>query len=193
MSLKQKLHQILALISLVFIIESSAYASSTFTMNIENITDQNIVAFTSWFSVDESFTFRDFSFGDSVPTVGTFKWLAVKGERPDSIVQDAERGLVYKVDALDYDNAFNPSGEFYPLLNGTLFTFTYEGTLNALTDVLILRDRNNDNLIETGNFVIKDFSATGGTLAPVPVPSTLLLLGGGIFALVGGTRRKNRG
>ena len=162
-------------------------ASSTFTVNIEGVTGQEIQAFTLWFDIGEDFTFSDFTLGDAVPTVGTLGWEVVKGIDDGSIFEDPERGWVYKVDVYDADGLWTNNPNF--LVDGELFTFVFDGTLSGLTDVVQLITINAENLIASGAFTYS-ISDNGVVISAVPVPPAILLLGSGLAGIFAMRRRR---
>jgi hypothetical protein len=81
------------------------------------------------------------------------------------------------------NNSFN-------LQNGTLFSFDYNGVINGLTDIVQFDPGDGSNLFPNP-IDLKSFDGSGVTFNQVPIPSAILLLGGGLIGLVGLRRRKS--
>ena len=188
--------RIVSVTLLVFLLAVSPSFAASFTADINGLTDQEVVSVTVWFQVGSDFTLTDSSFGlgSAVPDDGLLGWDIVKGDDSGSIVDEAGRGRVYKVDILDYDNLLDFGT--YPLVNGVIFSFDYSGTILGLSDIIYLKDNNNGqgliDLIDTGEMV--PFLSLGEnhlTFAPVPIPGAIWLLGPALVGLLG-IRKKFR-
>lgn len=76
--------------------------------------------------------------------------------------------------------------------NGLLFSLIYPDTVSLKLDIGFIEFVTTGGGLADLSASAQTFGSGNNTLifSPVPIPSSLLLLGGGIFALVGITRRK---
>lgn len=186
MRFAKKTHLFLLFIFLLigFPIVSSA---ALFTVEIDGLGEpvSEIQSFSIWFSVDEAFTFSDFSFGSAVSQAEAGQVLGWDSQ--SEIVTDIDRGLVFKIGGLDRDGAF--MGNYFDLKNGTICTFEYSGLILGMTDILQISNRDGVNMYEALNLDY-DLSPEGLKIAPIPIPPAFLLLGGGLLGLVGIRRKR---
>ena len=189
--------QIVTIIVVGFFLTVTSSFAANFTANISGLTVEEVVSATVWFEVGNDFLLTDSSFtlGSAVPVLGTLGWEIVKGDKSDSIVDDPERGHVYKVDILDLDNMLTKY--IYPLNNGAIFTFDYSGTIIGLSDIIYLKDNNQGgdliDLIDSGKFVASlSLAENYLNFAPIPIPGAIWLLCSGLIGLAGISRRHVR-
>ena len=187
--------QIVTIILTGFFLTITSSFAANFTTDISGLTHEEVVSATVWFEIGSDFELIDSSFnlGDAVPN-GTFGWEIVKGDDSSAIVEDdEERGRLYKVDIIDYDNLLGDTA--FPLDNGTIFTFDYTGTITGLSDIIYLKDNNGGDpidLIDTGKFAATlSLDENSLSFAPVPIPGAIWLFCSGLIGLAG-LRRKIR-
>lgn len=189
--------------------------ASTFSFSLGNLADPSgFEAFILKLDVADDFTYSVDSlvFGTAIPD-GTGAVLSASKTPSPNVILDwtfanenpSVMGNMFIVEAWNNDlfdtsaSAFDFGGNWLHtadgkysennLLNGVLFSFDYDGTINGL-NLFRVGDSSGeettiDELIATGINYKMDL---GGPI--VPVPSSLLLLGGGICALLGINRRK---
>jgi hypothetical protein len=82
-------------------------------------------------------------------------------------------------------------GNRFDLSNGLICTFDYEGLILGLTDIVQFSDPAGVNQLENLG-LLAEFTETGLHIAPVPIPSAVLLLGSGILGMLGIRRKFNK-
>ena len=118
-----------------------------------------------------------------MPTNGTLGW-----DVDDSfgVVTEPGRGLLFKVGAFDQDYLFLDNR--FDLLNGEIFSFDYEGQLLGFN--LIQFDPGNGSNLYPDTIMVVSSDDSGAIFAAVPIPSTIILLGGGLVGLLVIRRRR---
>lgn len=172
----------------VFTLCSSAYAA-TFTMNIQDTNENNIAAFTFYFSVSNDFNLipiesgDDYLIGNAVPAVGATAWTF------ENFYLDEEVNQLL-ISAIDYGSLYGIGSNY--LTDGELFSFDYEGELYSyiLTKLQYNDGAGGYDLFESKEFQVSLSPTSGLIQATVPVPSAFLLLFTGLCSLAGLTRKK---
>ena len=158
----------------------SVYAATTFTMNIQDTTENNIAAFTFYFSVSDDFNLIDYSAaGSAVPTSWTFE---------NFYLDTTDNQLV--ISAVDWSSLLSSNKNY--LTDGEVFSFNYEGELYSyiLTKLQYDDGAGGHDLFDSKEFQVSLSSTSGLIQSTVPVPSAFLLLLTGLCSLAGLTRRK---
>lgn len=159
--------------------------AATFTMEIKDVSNLDIMSFCLKFDVSDNFETENFLWGESIPSEKvSMGWQA----NAEGKIDDHDRLVI---DASDYDALFKHGNN--GLIDGTLFSFDYTGTIGVLSFSELMLDDGMDgiDLLSSNEFEIKILSSTSGIIqAAVPVPSAFLLLLTGLCSLAGLTRRK---
>jgi hypothetical protein len=161
--------------------------ADTFTASID-VGGFDIFGFTTWLDVGSDFAFTggipSDPYGGAVPGVWFDEGVTLGS------VSDSPR--LSKFGSSDFGSLFSPFTET-PLMDGTLFSFDYTGTINGLY-LVQFPDYSAQDLYQSGDIFLasSNFTGenTGAIFNAVPIPSTILLLGGGLAALVGLRRRR---
>lgn len=162
--------------------------ASTFKIIIDdNVPLAEIQSFQFIFDVSEDFSFDLFSYGSAIPTNGTFGW--------DKFLNHNQNKNQFKIMGGDRDGQWDLN--YHDLRTGVLATFNYSGDIYSIDEsALQFSNRTSSNTWPSLRDIEKvsyNLTETSITFSAVPIPSTLLLLGGGIAAIAGGTRRKTGG
>jgi hypothetical protein len=168
----------------ILLYSPSIFASTVFTADIEGLGAVEVLGFTVWLDVSDDFSFSDFSRGDAIPAGQPGQVLGY-GDSPPARI---EAGPVFQYGAFDQDNAFIGTSKF-PLMNGTLFSFSYDGSINDLA--LAQFDPGNGSNLFPDFINSAGLTADGVTFQVVPIPSAILLLGGGLIGLIAVRRRRS--
>lgn len=157
--------------------------ASTFDISIENVEPFDLSGFTVWLEVGDDFSVDEslFSTGSAIPD----SWLA-DGNLGNIVTLDSGE-TIFKIGYSDFNALIDPE-DLSPMTSGSLFSFEYTGTI--IDSFLIkLPDLYNTDYYENGTIMIGSIDANSLVLAPVPIPSAILLLGGGLLGMLG-IRRK---
>jgi hypothetical protein len=157
---------------------SSMGNAATMTISIDGLDATTPVeGFTIWLDVSD-FSYSNFTTGDAIPpAVSSFGWLE------DNLSADTN-GLM-KIGYSDWDYLMDSLDN--PLVNGTMVTFDYSGSIDALNLAQLFKSTdwyNNGITLETFSDTNINFQGSA-----VPIPGALWLLGSGLIGIVG-IRRK---
>lgn len=182
MRLRKRISIIFIALLSVLVVIPSAFAYSVTISGLANI-PEDIHGFTLWFDVSDDFDFSNFSFGDAIPSGGTLGW----SEDP---VPNIDASTL-KVGGVDQDFLFL-SAPGFQMTDGTILSFDIvAGTITPLglgsREVIQFDPGDGTNLFN--DKILLGVSDINGANFAVPIPSALLLLGGGIIGLLG-IRRK---
>lgn len=177
-----KKSMLLSLVAGIFLLSFSNAYSAVFTIEIDDTVPLNkIQSFQFIFEVSSDFSFSNFTYGNAIPSDGMLGW-------------DQELKLsdtMFNVLGGDKDGLYlnNP----HDLKTGVLGSFDFEGNILKMQENAIqFLNHRGDN--QWGSLQSSGISYTltqnNLSFSAVPVPSSLLLLGGGLCALFG-IRRKN--
>ena len=171
---------IVLIIAGIFFINSSTFAS-TYTIDICDLSDPSpIETVTLWYTVSDDFNIPDpVELGDAIPAkLGMFGWLI----DVQSVVNNK---LTLAVSNWDYLMTTPPIEN--PMLNGTIFTFDYVGTINSL-DLIGFANK----LGEPVTVNLLAFDAEGTHFSAIPIPGAIFLFGPGLLGLIGLRRRMKK-
>jgi len=161
--------------------------ASAYTVTIDGLDSVDTVhGFSLWFDVSADFSYSNLSLGDAIPAAISTGWIADNPQVVDS------PDNIFKYGAGDMDYSFMASPN--PLLNGTLFSFDYTGTILGFR-LVQFADITAGNLYaedNSGAIKLLSFDANGAAFgtSQVPVPGAVWLLGSGLFGLVAIRRRR---
>jgi hypothetical protein len=159
--------------------------ASTFDISIENVEPLDVSGFTIWLEVGNDFSADEdlFSTGSAIPD----SWVA--DTNLGDIVVDDSGTSIFKIGYSDL-NAILDIQDPVSMDSGSLFSFNYTGTIIDYY-LIKLPDLTNTDYYENGTIVVGSIDENSLVLAPVPIPSAILLLGGGLLGILG-IRRKNK-
>lgn len=187
MVFKRRIILIMFLLSILLIIPSISF-SAIFSVDILGLPEpiSEIQSFSIWLSVDDDFAFSDFAIGDALPQLQPGQMLG--WDLQSEVVPDADRGLVFKIGGLDQDGAF--LSNYYELTDGNICTFDYSGGILGVTDILQISNRSGVNQYDPLIFS-HELTETTLTISSVPIPSSILLLGGGLIGCIAYRRKRS--
>jgi len=165
---------------LIIGISSSVTYANTFDISLKNIDNFDITGFTLFMSLGDDFIFQDAN-----------SFLPVSGMwNNDFGPKGSINGNQYKIGFADWGPLMGNAAA--PLKEGVFFSFDFSGSVKGFSTVQF-SDINGNDLFNLGDINLLSFDQSGAVFGSnVPIPSTFLLLGGGILVLLGGSRRKNR-
>jgi hypothetical protein len=193
------MNKCLSLFIVVFVVIWSTVAiGATFSISLSNLPDPSEIEnfkLELVVSNDFEYTPNSFAFGSAVPPVPT----APPTVLPWSVNSDpTTTGTIFTIDAfnsdiLDFLPGVTGDGIYTEnnLVNGIFGTFDYSlGNITGVGSYLI---GNKDGFpVSYDNTITFDFQPNSSVnFNAVPIPSTILLLGGGLIGLVGLRRRKS--
>ncbi len=175
---------------LVLFFASTAVHAATMTIDILGLDETTPVeGFTIWLDVSDDFTLDSgANLGDAIPEPLNLGW----GQDNFDVVG----GETLRMGFSDQDNLF--LGLSNPLVDGTLLSFDYTGVVEGLALAQIFSgDLVPVDFFAEGTITLSSFTDTNITFlgpgdigGPVPIPSTVLLLGSGLIGLIGIRRRR---
>jgi hypothetical protein len=191
-SMKKSRNLLIVLVALfaLFLFAPLAFSAS-FSADILGLPNPSgIAGYTIWLSIGDTFDFSEFLHGDAMPSGQPgqiFGWM----DSPAAKIVENEPGMgrVFKFGSSDFDNALSSGTNRFDLENGNLFSFSYDG---SIIDLALVQFDPGDgsnlfpDLIETIRF-----GSDGVTFQAVPIPSAILLLGGGLISLIVVRRRRS--
>lgn len=166
----------------------SSVNAATFTIEIDDtVPILEIQSFQIYLEVSSDFSFSSYEYGNAIPTTGLVGW-----DKFNSVDIDNE---VFKITGGDFDGQFRDDP--HDMVPGILATFDYTGMITGLDETALQFSNHGGNnqwpdLSDTSKANFVDYRLTGDRLifSAVPIPSSLFLLGCGIFAVAGISRRK---
>jgi hypothetical protein len=177
---------VIALLS-IFVISSSAFAySATISGPVSSL---DIHGFTFWFEVSTDFAFSNFAFGDAIPAGDASQLVGWTENPPPNKV-----GTVFKTGGSDDDFLFFFT-EGFQMTAGTILSFDITaGSLTTLgsggDDEIIQFDPGDGSNLFSDKVFLASSDENGANFSAVPIPSTIILLGGGLIGLVAIRRRR---
>lgn len=179
----KKIKLIGMVVGIAIFLFSSAHAA-LFTIEIDDTVPlTEIQSFQIIFDVSSDFTFNSgsFAYGSAIDTSGTMGWDHMnKLENSSLTISGGDRDGMFMLD-------------YHDLMTGILATFDYTGTIEGV-DEAGLQFSNHAGINQWSSLkalgVTYSINSNSLVFSSVPVPSSLLLLGGGICALMGIVRRK---
>jgi hypothetical protein len=176
--MKQKISILILVMAAIIILSPTVHASLVNTLSISGLPDPSgVEAFNVWYDVDTDFVLISSTVGGTaIPTAINLGWA----EDGASVAGDLFKFSGSNMDgwALSIENN---------MLNGAFASFEYEGTILGVNFFQFGDIGGN----EIGTISLDGLTATSTDFSNVPIPSTILLLGGGLVALVGLRRRRS--
>jgi hypothetical protein len=184
MKLKKSFSFIVIAFLSIFIISPSAFSYSvTISGPVSSI---GIHGFTFWFTVSNDFAFSNFAFGTAIPSGGTLGW----SQNPPA----NKTATTLKTGGTDDDFLFFSTPGFQ-MTAGTILSFDIDaGSITALgsgTNDRIQFDPGDGSNLFSDTVFLASSDTNGANFSAIPIPSTIVLLGGGLIGLVALRRRRS--
>ncbi|MBW1925121.1 MAG: PEP-CTERM sorting domain-containing protein [Deltaproteobacteria bacterium] len=171
------------------LLASSPVLAAPFTIEITGLPNPSgIGGFTFWFDVSDDFDLlSDRNFGSGIPGDGSFGWAFDANQ-----VVGSQGARLFKVGAFDQDGLY--LDDPHNLQDGILLQFEYAGEIyeakkiefsNYAGDTSGPSDFNLSASLSPSGLLISSSTTV------IPIPSTVLLLGSGLFGLVALRRKRS--